>query len=119
MSQDLKVGALAVLGAFFLLGGINAYSKKQSAINEISSCATINTSNAVSNVERDLLARHDKSLFGEEFITLDSILFHNETIGKQGTRVIVPFTLIRSQGQSEYEAEVRCSDFNIIKYTKL
>ena len=119
MNQDLKVGALAVLGVFLLLGGINAHSKNKSKTEERSICANINTSVAVSKVEKDLLARHQSSLFGKKVINIDSILFHNETIGKQGTRVIVPFTITRTRDQSEYEAEVRCSDLSIIEYRKI
>jgi len=119
MSQDSKVVVLAVLGVFLLLGGINAYSKNKSTTEERSICANINTSDAVSKVEKDLLARHNSSLFQEQVININSILFHNETIGKKGTRVIVPFTIIRTLDQSEYEAEVRCSDLSIIEYRKI
>jgi hypothetical protein len=120
MTRIVKTVALIATGIVLSGFGYNAYTANQNNQVDRIACTTVSTKDAVLSVERDLLTRQHTELFGKYRITIGSILFHNEAVEKNGTRVIVPFLLSSSRrGQTEYRAEVRCSDLSSIEYSKL
>lgn len=119
MKTSAKVGALGALGIILSASGYEVYSRNVENQKDEIACVTVHSRDAVIAVEKGLLNKSYTEMFGKNRITLGSLLFHNESVAKNGTRIIVPFTLASHRGQSEFQAVVRCSNLQDIEYDKL
>jgi len=119
MKTSAKFGALCALGIILSASGYEVYSQSIENQNDEIACLTVHSRDAVIAVEKDLLEKAHTEMFGKNRITLGSLLLHNEDVAKNGTRIIVPFTLASRGGQSEFQAVVRCSNLQDIEYDKL
>jgi len=119
MKTSARVGALCALGIILSASGYEVYSQSTENQKDEIACLTVDSSNAVIAVEKNLLEKTHTEMFGKNRITIGTLLFHNEGVAKEGTRIIVPFTLVGRRGQSELQAVVRCSNLQDIEYDKL
>lgn len=117
MKTNFKVG-IGCLSALVLCGiGYNVYSKQLHEESDRLACSTVNLKSAVTAVENDLLQMPTAEFFGKSKITIGSLYVHRDSVGIDGSKIVVPFT-ITGRNTANFSGLVKCSDMRSIEYAK-
>ncbi|MGK3113061.1 hypothetical protein [Candidatus Pantoea formicae] len=119
MKPTAKLGLLCTLGILLCGSGYEVASQPTGNPQDQMICLKIHSNDAITSVKKDLVESLHPEMSGKQIITMNSLLFHGDEIKREGTTLLIPFTLNDRGSQIDFQAIVKCSDLNNIEYAKL